>query len=121
MHKAFTISVSNNQLIATVVVALKWSSFAFIISLFCFVISIYLALPTFQNFDWLFGSLSKEVRLQLLVLATAFFIFGIAILLACIITLTIKRILFKAELITSCKIRGCAKTVRNYVRCFLLL
>jgi membrane protein YdbS with pleckstrin-like domain len=79
------------------VVVLKWSSSALIISLFCFVISIYLALPTFRNFDWLFGNLDDEVRLQLLVLATAFFIFGIVILLACIVTLAIKRALLKAE------------------------
>ena len=78
-------------------VVLKWSSSALIISLFCFVISIYLALPTFRNFDWLFGNLDDEVRLQLLVLATAFFIFGIVILLACIVTLAIKRALLKAE------------------------
>gem|GEM_PF-4398178 len=76
---------------------MKWSSSALIISLFCFVISIYLALPTFRNFDWLFGNLDDEVRLQLLVLATAFFIFGIVILLACIVTLAIKRALLKAE------------------------
>jgi len=51
----------------------------------------------FRVFDWLFGNLDDEVRLQLLVLATAFFIFGIVILLACIFTLAIKRALLKAE------------------------
>jgi hypothetical protein len=51
---------------------LRWGSSALIISIICFVISVYLALPTFRIFDWLFGNLDDEVRLQLLVLATAF-------------------------------------------------
>lgn len=76
---------------------LRWGSSVLIISMICFAILVYLALPTFRVFDWLFGNLDDEVRLQLLVLATAFFIFGIVILLACIVTLTIKRALLKAE------------------------
>ena len=78
-------------------VVLRWGSSVLIISIICFAISVYLALPTFRVFDWLFGNLDDEVRLQLLVLATAFFTFGIVILLACIFTLAIKRALLKAE------------------------
>jgi hypothetical protein len=43
----------------------------------------------------LFGNLDGAVRVQLLVLATVFFIFGIAILFVFVFTSAIKRIMLK--------------------------
>jgi hypothetical protein len=92
------LGVPESLIIVGAVVALRWGSFAVIISIICFVISIYLALPTFRIFDWVFGkNLDEGLKLQLLVLATAFFVSGIVILVVWITSLAIKRALFKTE------------------------